>query len=69
MLVGEVERQVVELGLARVGDAGRLGERLERDVPVLEERDGLLGAELEEVVPERPGVAEVATSRAPSTPW
>ena len=52
LLVGEVEREVVELRRARVGNAGRLAERLRRRVGVLEERDRVLRTELEEVVPE-----------------
>ena len=53
LLVGQVERQVVELDRPRVGHAGRLGERLDLDVGVLEEGDGRLLAEGEEVVAER----------------
>ena len=49
---------MVELDRPRVGHAGRLGERVDRRRLVLEEGDGLLGADLEEVVPERV-VAEV----------
>ena len=50
LLVGQVERQVVELDRPRVGHAGRLGERLDVVVGVLEEGDRALLAEGEEVV-------------------
>ncbi len=52
VLVGQVERHVVELDGPRVGDPGRLGEGVELDAPVLEERHRVGRAELEEVVPE-----------------
>ena len=52
LLVGQVERQVVELDRSRVGHAGRLGERLDLGVGVLEEGDRALLPEGEEVVPE-----------------
>ena len=55
LLVGQVEREVVELRRPPVGHAGRLREALELDALVLEERDRLLGAELEEVVAEGSG--------------
>lgn len=38
LLVGQVERLVVELRRAMIGYAGRLCERLDRDIGVLEER-------------------------------
>ena len=52
LLVGKVERQVVELGRAFVGHAGAVDERLGRHIGVLEEGHGALGTELEEVVAE-----------------
>ena len=53
LLVDEVERQVVELRGAGVGDPGRLGEAVDLDALVLEERDRVARADLEEVVAER----------------
>ena len=67
VLVGQVQRQVVELRRLRVRDAGRLGEAVELLVGVLEEGDRVARADLEEVVPER-GVPSVVTRRASSTP-
>jgi hypothetical protein len=49
-LVGKVECQVVELRCPRVGHAGRLGEGLDGRVGVLEEGDGAVRTELEEVL-------------------
>jgi len=54
-LVGQVERQVVELDGPGIGDSGRLGETVEGDARVLEEGDRVLGPELEEVVAELRG--------------
>src|SRR3954452_6312981 len=43
---------MVELAGASVGNAGRFGEGLDGHVGVLEERDGAVGPEVEEVVTE-----------------
>ncbi len=52
-LARQSEGEMVELEHPVGGPAGRLRER--RHVGDLEERDGLAGADLEEVVPHRPG--------------
>ncbi len=49
-LVGQVQRQVIELRLARVGHARRQRERLDDQPVVLEERHRALRTEVEEVV-------------------
>ena len=51
LLVGQVEREVVELARDRVGDPGRLLEV--RGVGPFEERERVPGADLEEVVAQR----------------